>query len=223
MWLVASLFCMALTNTSRAAVLYVDDFTDGSVQLGSTGSLASDYTTGLSGVVGGSRYAYVQRTSASGTASLGMNVFPFVGYTFYTSSAQANGFGGLSYGYNNDLGLDLSDDIYTGLFLLDFYADEPGMSGTIRLTLYSATGTEAVTRDIANFIKNPKWELTEFSNVDLSNIQRIDLDWYGFSEAGADIEFTGFGISNNLPEPTSVSMILLGGILLRTLRKRKLS
>ncbi|MCZ7592388.1 MAG: hypothetical protein M5U15_09650 [Kiritimatiellae bacterium] len=152
-----------------------------------------------------------------------MNVFPFVGYTFYTSSAQANGFGGLSYGYNNDLNLDLSDEIYTGLFLLDFYADEPGMSGTIRLTLYSESGVNSVSRNIGAFIQNPKWELTEFPDVDLSNIQRIDLDWYGFSDPGADIEFTGFGVSNNLPEPTAVSMILLGGILLRALRKRKQS
>lgn len=212
---------LAAAKTARAAYLVVDNFQDGTASISSAGPLASDYDTGLDGVVGGNRYAYVDRTSAGGAVSLGVNSFPFFGFTFYASTSSARGEGGLSYGRFSPLGLDLAaDGFYTGFRLLDFAADEPGMSGTIRLRLHTSGGTNAIAYSIANFVNSPEWKLSDFTGVDLSNVNRIDLDWYGFTQDGADLEFTIFSFATIIPEPGTFVLLVMGGLILRTTRKK---
>ena len=61
------------------------------------------------------------------------------------------------------------------------------------------------------------------TGVDLSDVLRVDFDWYNFSELGADIEFSMIGITNTIPEPGSAVLFLIGGIFLRKLRKKSLA
>jgi hypothetical protein len=215
--------CIALWADSPAQAVYlvVDDFTDGTTSISSSGSLATEHDSGLDGVLGGSRYSYVSRTSVGGVVSVGVNVFPFEGFTFFTSSGTARGIGGLSYGRFTPLGLDLTElNFYRGFRLDEFSADEPGLTGTIRLTLHTSGGTNAVAHSIATFINNPVWKLSDFSGVNFANVNRIDLDWYGFSQNGADIEFTTFSFDTIIPEPGTFLLLVMGGLILRTTRKK---
>lgn len=218
---VATCITLWAASTAQAVYLIVDDFSDGTTSISSTGPLVSEHDSGLDGVLGGSRYSYVDRTSAGGTVSVGVNSFPFLGFTFFTSSGTARGEGGLSYGRFSPLGLDLlTSGFYTGFRLEEFAADAPGLTGNIRLTLHTSGGTNAIAYSIANFINNPEWKLSDFSGVNLANVNRIDLDWYGFSDVGADLEFTIFGFATIIPEPGTFVLLVMGGLILRTTRKK---
>ncbi len=208
--------------SAHAVVFFVDTFTDGTAQISSTGPLSSDTDTGLASALGGERYSWVDRISAGGIVSLGINTFPFFNAAFYTSSSSGYGVGGLSYGHSSSLNLDLDEGaLYTGFFLDNFGADDPAETGFIRLTVYSGSGTEAISKNIGAFEDGYSgWNFSEFATTDFGTISRIDLDWYGFTSEGADVEFTYFGITNTLPEPGTLTMLLIGGLFLRQARKR---
>lgn len=221
---ISALAILLSCQSSFASVFLVDNFTQGSAQISSSGALVTDYQTDLAGVLGGTRYAYVQRTAGSGSASLGVNVFPFLTQGFFISSANAIGIGGLSWGRFEDLNANMDrSGLIFGFQVGDFAADEPGLSGTIRLTIYSDTGTDAVAKSISTFVNNPSWRHEEFDNsVNFANVTRIDLDWYGFSEVGADLEFSSFDTLNFLPEPGTMSMLVLALGVIMMARRRTL-
>jgi len=75
-------------------------------------------------------------------------------------------------------------------------------------------------RNIGAFATNPSWAFSEFSGIDLNTVLRIDIDWFGFTLPGADIEFAILGVKNSVPEPATLTMLLIGGLALRHARKR---
>ena len=207
---------------SHAAFWYVDDLSSGSVNLSSSGTLQSSTEQDLEGVIEGERYAYVQRTSAAGSVSVGVNVFPFPGYAVHSSLPNSIGVGGLHYGRNTDLNADYDrNGMIFGFRLSEFSADEPAWTGTIRLTLYDGNNTEQIGKSISTFQHNPEWLHSEFNSINFANITRIDLDWYGFTANGADLAFNSFNTLNWLPEPSTTSMLMVAAALIFLLRRSR--
>ncbi len=208
--------------SAKAGVFVFDSFTNGTTAISSVGPLVSDYDVGLVDVIGGTRYSYAERTSAGGTTSLGINTFPFIGMSFFTSSATAVGVGGLSYGQFAPLNLDWSNEILSyGMELVNFAADAEGEAGTIRLTMYTSGGNASVAYNIGAFEQNSRWLFSDFAGIDRSNVTRIDIDWYGFGSGGADIEFSMIGISHNIPELGTMAMLGVASLILYSVRKKQ--
>lgn len=206
---------------ARSAVTLIDSFTDGSIQITSSGALVDNYQTGLDGVLGGTRYVYVQRTSPGGQVALGVNT-PFAGLTAFFSTAVGNGIGGISWGRFDPLNANLSSGgVVFGFRLGEFWADDPGLTGFISLTVYSDSGNDTVTYAISDFINRPQWFHEDFDNsVNFANVSRLDLDFFGFTALGPDLEFTTFNTVSALPEPGTMAMMFMAGGLLMVVRRR---
>lgn len=138
----------------------------------------------------------------------------------------------LSYGRFEDLNANFDrNGLITGFTLRNFAASTDALPGFLSLTVYSDAGVGTVTKSIADFAaaSTPGWLHAEFnaSNPnfsgdvpDFSNVQRLDVNWGGFTNPGADFDFSFFGTINGLPEPGTMSMLLLALGVIMLARKR---
>ena len=203
-----------------AVVTVIDSFTEAPGTVSSTGAFASQHDTGLETVLGGERFYFTQATAGATAVQIGT---PFSGVALYVSTSTGFGSGGMTYGYGTPLNVDLSrSGLIFGFRLGGFGADEPGMTGDISLRVVTSGGTDEVTKPIATFVNNPIWLHEEFTGVDFTNVERLELSWGNFTQPGADLDFQMFGTVNGLPEPGTMSMLILalGVILLARKRTR---
>ena len=215
------LVAFAVTPVGAATI---DDF---SVALGgcpvSKTTVGSQSIQEIAGapILGGVREVAIEATSLDVPVadSVNVGVFPGASIFDYASSVGANGTTGLRYDGGSGLGVDLSGD---ALLRIDFMSFDlaNGLAMPVTVTLEDSGAQAAVlTKSLivagGQSLVFPFADFSNIGGVNLADIDTIDIDF----DPGMASDFRLSGIATDVPEPMTLSLLVLGMVFSRVRRR----
>jgi hypothetical protein len=213
---------ITLTSVAEAA-LTVDNFEAGAFTLVQTWpKSASGVQNGLnsSDVIGGQRQELLVNTLGGSTAALALTTGDD-GVVYQQSSSNTTGVLILTYGGTNQLNLDLTQ---LGLNALCVELSSASAYGRIELTIATAVGTddECETSTPSGYLPISGAGTYLINLVDLvpdygtPNFSDVDTIYFGISVPALPMNaFYTVADITLVPEPTTLALLGLGGLLLR--------
>lgn len=213
---------LVVAGVANASVI-IDDFTSGTYHQTITSGSVTEFQAGT--MLGGSRYA----TTQVDTNVFGLELGTDIELGNYTLSAQSgvNGQGQLGYGYQDNAGTAVQQDMNADLstenqFKLDFISSDLPGTYTIGVRSSSSNGGNFATYTGAfqgSSVNAPFTETVNFSEFSGFNFGDVDQITFNFnSDISGDVSLSGL---QAVPEPTS--MVILATASAMALRRRKKS
>lgn len=229
--LVIAVCLLALgVSAASSAVLMIDDFENGDTNLTVEGTAPPNSKMnmqyGLSGVVKGKRYSYVQLDSGPDSLTTRVNYFDS-GVFALSSGYNTRGQAQLGYGDDDYLNWDITDGGTNSLLIVEFLTADLAGILDVRLTTGYGGGSSTWTGPTPGGLFNTPTEMmiplsgagwTDHSvdgPADRTDIDLIRITLHGVENGDYAIE----QIYINTPEPASLALLSIGALAI--LKRRR--
>ena len=173
--------------------------------------------TGLAGVLGGQRTGTLTSTGVVGRQS---GAYSGYGVFFQSNNASAKSNVKLEYGNVTALNADFSSLGASGYFLLGgWYLDNGTVTATLTLTSGATTQSKSITLSTAAYDSPVDYTIAfaDFNLISFGDVDTIRLEFVN----NATSQDTSLLTFKAVPEPTSLGLLALGGLMMLKRKRSK--